>query len=303
MELSHIQEMRRPKNLVENRTSFVGPESVVSVYDTYLPESLVRLDADQLMYCGMVSGKKVMHSPLMSDQVFLPHESYVLAPGEAVHIDFPEAEIGNPTTCLTVEISREKVLDVTERLFDKGAIKLSSEDTWSKSGAVLHTHHCAATQRLLARIVNLFTENHPDRDMLIDFNISELLIRMLRDQERGFLLSHSLQTPDYSSLTVALKWIRDHLSEPLDIDKLCRESCMSRSRLYAEFKLRLDCSPMELQQQIRLKEAGKRLKRGEVITNICYDLGFSSPSHFCRRFKNMYGCTPTEYKSKLLSQF
>ena len=300
MELSHIQHLRNPKKLVENRTSFLGPESEVSIYDTYLPENLVRLDADQLMYCGMVSGKKVMHSPLMGEQVFLPHESFVLAPGEAVHIDFPEADLQTPTTCLTVEISKEKVLDVTEKLFDTGAIKLSSEETWDSSGAVLHTHHCAATQRLLARIVSLFTENHPDRDMLIDFNISELLIRMLRHQERDFLLCHSMQAPDESSLTIALKWIREHLSEPLDIEKLCRESFMSRSRLYAEFKLRLDCSPAELQQQIRLKEAGTRLKRGEVITNICYDLGFSNPSHFCRRFKNMYGCTPTEYKNRAM---
>lgn len=300
MELSHIQHLRQPKKLVENRTSFLGPESEVSIYDTYLPESLVRLDTNQLTYCGMVSGKKVMHSPLLEEQIFLPHESFVLAPGEAVDIDFPDADINTPTTCLTVEISKEKVLDVTEKLYDRGAVKLAPEDTWNKSGSVLHTHHCAATQRLLARIVNLFTENHPDRDMLIDFNISELLIRMLRHQERGFLLSHSLQEPDESSLTTALKWIREHLNEPLDVEELCKESFMSRSRLYAEFKLRLDCSPVELQQQMRLKEAGKRLKRGEVITNICYDLGFSSPSHFCRRFKNMYGCTPTAYKTRAL---
>ena len=298
MELSHIQDLRVPKKLVENRTSFLGPESEVSIYDTYLPENLVQLNADQLMYCGMVSGKKIMHSPLIDDQVFLPHESFVLAPGETVDIDFPEAELDNPTTCLTVEISRDKVLDVSEKLFDTGAIKLSPENTWDESGTVLHTHHCSATQRLLARIVKLFTENHQDRDMLIDFNISELIIRMLRHQERDFLLSHSLQAPDESSLTIALKWIRDHLSEPLDVDQLCRESFMSRSRLYAEFKLRLNCSPVELQQQIRLKEAGKRLKRGGVITHICFDLGFSSPSHFCRRFKNMYGCTPTEYKNR-----
>ena len=106
MDLSGIQELRKPKLLVENRTSFLGPESEVSIYDTYLPEKLVQLDADQLMYCGMIEGKKVMHSELLDDQVFLPHESFVLAPGETVDIDFPEASIDNPTTCLTVEISK-----------------------------------------------------------------------------------------------------------------------------------------------------------------------------------------------------
>jgi len=298
MELSHIDKLRQPKQLVENRTSFLGPESEVSIYDTYLPEELVRLDADQLMYCGMVSGKKVMHSHLMPDQIFLPHESFVLAPGETVGIDFPDAKEDNPTTCLTVEISKEKVLEVANRLCDQGAVKPGTCEKWSRPGAVMHTHHCTATQRLLARMVMLFTENHPDRDMLIDFNVSELIIRMLRHQERDFLLNYSLQQPDASSLTSALQWIRSHLSLPLDIEQLCKEACMSRSRLYAEFKLRLGCSPVELQQQLRLKEAGLRLSRGEVITTVCYDLGFSSPSHFCRRFKNMYGCTPTEYRNR-----
>ncbi len=300
MELSHIQDLRKPKKLVENRISFLGPESEVSIYDTYLPENLVRLDADQLMYCGMINGKKIMHSELQDDQVFLPHESFVLAPGETVDIDFPEATVDSPTTCLTVEISKEKVLEITEKLFNSGAIQLSAEDTWDSPGTVMHRHHCAATQRLLNRIVKLFTENHQDRDMLIDLNVSELIIRMLREQERDILISHSIQAPCESNLTTAINWIRDHINEHLDIDRLCRESCMSRSSLYAKFKLRLGCSPMEFQQQLRLKEAARRIKRGEVVTSVCYDLGFSNLSHFCRRFKIIYGCTPTEFRERIL---
>lgn len=298
MELSRIKNLREPKQLVENRTSFLGPESEVSIYDTYLPEKLVRFDADQLMYCGMVNGRKIMHSHLVHDQEFLPHESFVLAPGETVNIDFPDAREDNPTTCLTIEISKEKVIDVASRLCDQGAVRSELCEKWNKRGAVMHTHHCTATQRLLVRMVTLFTENHPDRDMMIDFNISELIIRMLRHEERDFLLSYSFDQPDASGLTAALQWIRSHLSTPLDINALCKQACMSRSRLYAEFKLRLGCSPAELQQQLRLKEAGRRLRHQEMITSVCYDLGFSSPSHFSRRFKHMYGCTPTEYRNR-----
>jgi AraC-like DNA-binding protein len=74
---------------------------------------------------------------------------------------------------------------------------------------------------------------------------------------------------------------------------------MSRSRLYVEFKQKLGCSPVELQQQLRLKRAAERIRNGEAITAISYDLGFNDPSHFCHRFKNFFGCTATEYKQRI----
>ncbi|MCK5726820.1 MAG: helix-turn-helix transcriptional regulator [Thiotrichaceae bacterium] len=47
-----------------------------------------------------------------------------------------------------------------------------------------------------------------------------------------------------------------------------------------------------------MKVAAERVKDGESITSISYDLKFSSPSHFCSRFKAFFGCTATEYKQK-----
>jgi len=65
-----------------------------------------------------------------------------------------------------------------------------------------------------------------------------------------------------------------------------------------EFKEKIGCSPVELQQQLRLKRAAERIRNGEAITAVAYDLGFKSPSHFCRRFKAFFGCVATEYKER-----
>ena len=51
-----------PKVLVENKISFAGPESELSIYDTYEQAERVKLKSDQLLFCAMVSGKKVMHA-------------------------------------------------------------------------------------------------------------------------------------------------------------------------------------------------------------------------------------------------
>jgi AraC-like DNA-binding protein len=298
MRSAELSKLRQPQKLVENRISFAGPESELSIYDTYYAASRVGLDADQLLYCGMVKGRKIMHDKNDSaDRVFLPHESFVMAPGEYVEIDFPDATIANPTTCLTVEISKEKVEKLSERMMDIYPLETGPEG-WHYSSQILHTHHTSETQHLLMRLVSFFTENHPDRDVMVDFGVSELIIRMLRHQEREFLLNYCRNTPDSSGLSSALNHIEKNLSEPLDIEQLTKLACMSRSRLYTEFKSQLGCSPSELQQQLRLKQAAKRLEKGEQITAVCYDLGFSNPSHFSRRFRDFFGHSPRAYQNR-----
>lgn len=290
-----LNELRTPQKLVENRVSFAGPNSELSIYDTYNSASRVGLSADQLLYCGMVTGRKVMHDSHRSgDQLFLPHESFVMAPGEYVEIDFPDATLQTPTTCLTIEIAKEKVESISERMTDLCPLE-SGPEGWQYNAQILHTHHTTATQSLLKRMVALFTENHPDRDAMVELSVTELIIRMLRNQERQFLLEYSKKMPDASGITTVLNYIEQHLAESLDIEMLTKLACMSRSRLYAEFKKQLGCSPCELQQQLRLKEAARRFEGGESITTVCYDLGFADPSHFSRRFRHFFGKSPREY--------
>ena len=302
MEMKQLKRMRKPQMLIENKISFAGPSSEVSIYDTYESAKRVRLDAGELLFCGMMTGRKIMHSPSASEgQEFLPHESFIMAPGEVVDIDFPDATMDEPTSCLTVEISIEKVSRVSERL-SASIPMLESANDWQFGLPVLHTHHSSETQRLLNRLTKLFTENHPDRDTLIDLNISELIIRMLRHKTRDFLLTYCSKDPEANSLIAALDWINSTYSKPLDIDQLCRHAGMSRSRLYVEFKEKIGCSPVELQQQLRLKRAAERIRNGEAITAISYDLGFNNPSHFCYRFKSFFGCTATEYKQRAITE-
>lgn len=300
MHASTLSNLRKPQKLVENRVSFAGPESELSIYDTYNAASRVGLDADQLLYCGMVTGRKIMHDTQHeTEQLFLPHESFVMAPGEYVEIDFPDATLTCPTTCLTVEISKEKVEEISTRLSDLYPLE-SGPESWQYDTQHLHTHHTTATQHLLSRLVSFFTENHPDRDMMVELGITELVVRLLRNNERDFLLNYCRKTPDASGMSAVLSHIESNLSTPMDIDQLSRIACMSRSRLYAEFKKQLSCSPSELQQQLRLKAAAKRLEKGEIITKVCYELGFSNPSHFSRRFRLFFGRSPREYQTNIL---
>ncbi|MFK8068812.1 MAG: AraC family transcriptional regulator [Gammaproteobacteria bacterium] len=293
-------EKRRNKRqlLVENKLTFNGPDSELSIYDTYRAASGVGLDADQLMYCGMVQGKKVMHDFINKQgEVFLPHESYVMPPGGHVEIDFPEAKETQPTTCLTIEIPKERIETISERMQDLTPIHGLDHD-WGYQPHVFHKHHTADTQHLLERLVSLFTQNDPDKEIMVDLGISELIIKLLREQGRDLLLNYSRQAPDSSGLIVAINFIEQNIALPLDVEQLCRKACMSRSRLYIEFKKQLGCSPGEYQQQRRLNSAADYLKKGKTVTETCYEVGFNDLSHFSRRFAHFFGRSPRQFRNE-----
>ena len=243
--------------LVENKVAFAGPDSELSIYDTYRQATRVGLDAPQLMYCGMVKGKKIMHieqGEEESGRLFLPHESYVMPPGGHVDIDFPEANEQAPTTCLTIEIDSQKIQTISERMSDLTTHEDPDHD-WQYQPKVIHEQHTRDTQQLLEKMVALFTHNHPDKEILMELSVSELIIRLLRQQGRDVLLNYCRQTPDATGLTAAINFLEQNMTLPLNTDLLCRYSCMSRSKLYTVFKEQLGCSPGEFLQQIRLKKA------------------------------------------------
>jgi AraC-like DNA-binding protein len=304
MQTDNTTDKRRENRqlLIENKLTFIGPDTELSIYDTYRAASGVRLDADQLMYCGMVTGKKVMHDT-NDDQgeVFLPHESYVMTPGGAVDIDFPIADELHPTTCLTIELPKERIELISERMREVTSLDQLDHD-WQYQSQVIHNHHTADTQQLLERLVSLFTHNHPDKEMMVELGISELIIKLLRQQGRDVLLRYCNSNPDASGVTAAIYFLEQNLTLPLDIDQLCRHACMSRSRLYTEFKKQLGCSPGEYQQQQRLKRAADILKAGKRVTEACYDVGFSDLSHFSRRFHHFYGCSPSQFRANHITK-
>ena len=83
----------------------------------------------------------------------------------------------------------------------------------------------------------------------------------------------------------------------LSVDYLASELNVSRSGLFSKIKALADVTPNEMIQVIRLKHAASLLLSGNHrVSEICYMVGFSSPSYFAKCFQKQYGCTPAKYK-------
>lgn len=81
----------------------------------------------------------------------------------------------------------------------------------------------------------------------------------------------------------------------LNVEDIGRELGMSRVQLYRKLKQLTNFSPVELLRQIRLKRAASLLSTTELtISQIAYEVGFSSPSYFTKCYKEEFGISPSE---------
>ena len=301
-DLAPFQADRSPQVLVENRTSVGGRDLQFSVYDTYQPARSVSLHACNLLYCGMVTGRKIIYAEEADAPFdFLPGESLVVPAGRSIQIDFPDAETGNPTTCITLEIERSKVQRIVDRLNETTPRSAVSGD-WNVQDRFMHFSNTSAIENVLQTLVTLFSENHAYRDALIDLNAAELVVRILQTEARSLLLEDSETPVSSRGLAAAVQYVHDHLDQHVSVEELAEVACMSRSTFHRNFRNELGTTPLQYVNQKRMERAQFLLADQErTVTDVSYDLGFSSVSHFITKFKEMVGVTPKTYQERQAS--
>lgn len=93
------------------------------------------------------------------------------------------------------------------------------------------------------------------------------------------------------------KCISDNLSDPdFSLDRLSEMLKMSKSTLNRKMKDLLGSSPNDYIRDRRLTKAEEMLSNSvERVNEICWAVGFQTPSYFIKCFRKKYGMSPTEY--------
>ena len=92
-------------------------------------------------------------------------------------------------------------------------------------------------------------------------------------------------------------FLNENISNPdLSVDMLCRELGIGRTRLYSTVKEVSGQSLGDFIRDMRLNKAAYLLKHTDMnITEIIYETGFGSNSHFSKVFKSKFGVTPSDF--------
>ena len=90
-----------------------------------------------------------------------------------------------------------------------------------------------------------------------------------------------------------------HDSE-LNVDTLAAKMGLGRSQFYRKIKALTNHSPVELLRKLRLKRSRELLLTTEkTISEVAYEVGFTSPAYFTRCYREAFGETPTEMRERM----
>lgn len=101
----------------------------------------------------------------------------------------------------------------------------------------------------------------------------------------------------HDKVAQALRYIRDHHAEPIDVPRVARAVAMSRSGLEKAFREHFVRAPGEELRRIRLEHVQRRLRTSaDTLDAIALQTGFQSAQHLCRAFRREFGTTPKRYR-------
>lgn len=101
-----------------------------------------------------------------------------------------------------------------------------------------------------------------------------------------------------------LQHFKEVMSDPdASVDLLAGKLGLGRSQFYRKIKALTNYSPVELMRQLRLKQARHLLTTTEKnISEIAYEVGFSSPAYFSKCYREAFNETPTELRERLAAK-
>lgn len=139
-----------------------------------------------------------------------------------------------------------------------------------------------------------------------NFKVLDARVRNLLDNRKRMkqffgdsvsLAKENISDMDKDFINKFKKLIEENLSDSeLNVEELGRMMGMSRVQLYRKVKLLTNYAPNELVRIARLKKAASLLVSTEMsISQVTYEVGFTSPSYFTKCYKEYFGKSPTEF--------
>lgn len=205
-----------------------------------------------------------------------------------------------------IEMSR--VIDQTDSIAHIPLLFLSARNEDSdrllglKSGAVDYIPKPFSPEELLIKVCNILlirqkTQNH-------------LLTQMMQKEGRDDVDAGSDETetaekkeekinPFVKQFLAVIE--KRYMESDITVEDIAKDMFLSKSTLTRRTNTIIGKTPLELLNEYRLNEALRALKEADSetqISDIAYNVGFSDPAYFSRRFREYFGYKPSQVINK-----
>ncbi|MBP2616399.1 AraC family transcriptional regulator [Chryseobacterium jejuense] len=284
-------------SLVENQTKFNLNNCEFSIYETHKAAFGVKLHFENIAFTAMLRGKKYMKLDNKTNYFdYFPGESILVAPGETMVIDFPEAD-ETPTQCISLSLNP----DFIENSLNHLNYHLPKVDEASQWNIQLDEYFLFNNQALASatnNIMRIAMDDNSQKDIMADFALKELLIRLMQTQARSMVERNIVKNK--SRIGFAVDYIKRNLHQKLSIESIAKLAYVSKSNFFKMFKDELGTSPNDFILQERINKAKELLATQNSIKETAYQTGFSDTNYFTRVFKQLEGITPKSYQNRMI---
>ena len=118
----------------------------------------------------------------------------------------------------------------------------------------------------------------------------------------GGLLTSAGNKEHYDKFSELLQYIERSYSEPITLDMIAGHVGFSKYHFIRLFKEYTGTTFYDYLTNKRIQHAKQLLASNMGITEIAFSCGFNNQTSFCRTFKKVCGCPPTEYRNRLKSK-
>jgi AraC-like DNA-binding protein len=247
-----------------------------------------KLDASvyRPLVCVVLQGEKEMH---FHERTVSLTSGTAIVVSQYLSVASRISEASSETPYLAVVVPLE--IDRLRKLND-GAMYRPQEGQRPKTLRTFDLDTLFATT--LQRILEL-TPGTAEASLLADIYCDELHARLLLSDAGDDLRALITENSRANRIALAITHIRDHLVVPCDIAELMALSGMSNSTLHEQFKLATGTSPLQFQKDLRLLEARSSLSSSpKPISQVAFDVGYTSPTQFAREYKRKFGTSPRQ---------
>ena len=127
------------------------------------------------------------------------------------------------------------------------------------------------------------------------------IVRMERLCALFTALGNAPRGSDTSRLEPAARYLRAHLTEPVDCSRLSALCYLGTAQFYSLFRAAYGMTPLEYRDKLLLRRAELLLESDELtVTEVGDALGFASSSYFSRFFHKHEGVSPSAYRRSRL---
>ena len=134
-----------------------------------------------------------------------------------------------------------------------------------------------------------------------------LLCQLRRCEDHRLLSSEPTVGIDpadtHASINRIVEYVNEHCAEPMSVAEMAARVNMSESRFSRWFGKATDSTFTAFVNRVRVHRACQLLMHSEQqISSICYAVGFNNVANFNRRFRDVKGLTPREFRHQSLDR-